>query len=304
MTVPDVYLVGAPKAGTTSLSQWMSAHPDLYFSKPKEPVYWATDYPKVREIRGFATREQYEALFASPEAQRSTRRAEGSTIYLYSREAVPNILSELPNARIIVALRNPADLVVSFHRTQQLVRNEDQADFTLAWRRSLEGRLPSSDLLDPKLVDYPNIGRLGRAVSHLLDVAPRANVHFIRFEALASDPMSVWRSLTAFLELSSDPTPDWAVHNPSTRTYRSERLHRFINRPPRLIASPMRQLRHTSLRSKNPVARRIKHALWWRDQPKPRVPDSIRAELTAYFADDVRLLGELLDTDFSAWSKC
>ncbi len=303
MTLPKVYLVGAPKAGTTSLSQWMASHPDLYFSKPKEPVFWASDYPRLREARGFSTRDDYEALFASPEAQQATRRAEGSTIYLYSKDAVPSIVREMPQARFIVAVRNPADLVVSFHRTQQLLLNEDQPDFTLAWRRSLEGRLPSADLLDPKLVDYPRIGRLGQAVSDLLDVAPRESVHFVRFETLAGDPGRVWHSLTNFLGLSEDPIPDWAIHNPSTRTYRSNTMHRLIYRPPKLLANPMRRLRHTSLRSSNPVIRRIKHSLWWREQAKPRVPESTKAELRAYFADDVRLLGELLKTDLSSWTK-
>lgn len=301
MTLPDVYLIGAPKAGTTSLSRWMEAHPQLYFSRPKEPVYWATDYPRLRQVRGFDTRAAYEQLYASPEAERATRRADGSTVYLYSTEAVPAIVSELGTAaRFVVALRNPVDLVVSFHRTQQLLLNEDEPDFAAAWQRSLAGGLPDTDLLDPKLVDYPAVGRLGTAVSRLLDVADRDRVHFVRFEDLRDSPEQVWRDLTAFLGLPSQPAPQLEVHNPSTRTFRSPVLHRLRHRPPAVLAGPIRRLRHLSLRSRR--LDQIKRSLWWREQPKPTISPEMRASVAAYFAADVALLDQLIELDVSSWS--
>lgn len=300
MTLPDVYLIGAPKAGTTSLSRWMASHPDLYFSKPKEPAYWATDYPRVRELRGFDTRSAYEQLYSGPEARNSAHRADGSTVYLYSRDAVPAIVAELSDsARFIIALRNPADLVVSFHRTQQLLLNEDEPDFEAAWNRSLAGGLPGTDLLDPKLVDYSMVGSLGQAVSRLLDVVDRSRVHFVLFEDLRDRPEQVWRALMGFLDLSSEVVPSFEVHNPSTRTFRSPTLHRFRNRPPALLAGTVRRLRHLSLRSR--YLKRVKK-LWWREQPKPKVSPEMRAALTAHFAADVALLARLIGQDLSSWT--
>ncbi len=301
MTLPNVYLIGAPKAGTTSLSQWMSQHPDLYFCQPKEPGFWASDYPGVREVRGFPTREKYEALFAGPEASKASHRADGSTTYLYSQEAVPAIVAEIGDtARFIVALRNPAELVVSFHRLQQLRLNEDEPDFETAWKRNLEGRLPGTDLLDPKLVDYSMVGSLGAAVSRLLEVVDRSRVHFIRFEDLRDHPEQVWRDLTKFLDLPEDPIPSFEVHNASTRTYRSSTLHRFRQRPPALLAGPIRRLRHMSLRSSR--FKNLKRALWWREQPKPNVSPEMKAALAAHFAGDVALLAELTGEDLSSWA--
>ena len=239
MTIPNVYLVGAPKAGTTSLAQWMAGHPDVYFCQPKEPGYWASDYPRVREVRGFDTREKYEGLYTEPKAVSATHRADGSTVYLYSRDAVPAIVAELgENARFIVALRDPTELVVSFHRLQQLRLNEDEPDFAAAWKRSLSGGLPGTDLLDPKLVDYSMVGGLGAAVARLLNVVDRQHVHFIKFEDLRDRPEQVWRDLTAFLGLSEQPVPDFAVHNASTRTFRSPALHRLRHRPPCPVGRP------------------------------------------------------------------
>lgn len=298
--IPNVYLIGAPKAGTTSLAQWLADHPDLYFCQPKEPGYWASDYPRVREVRGFDTRAKYEQLYAGPEASRATHQADGSTVYLYSTEAVPAIEAELGDrARYIVAVREPAELVVSFHRLQQLRLNENEPDFETAWTRSLRGELPATDLLDPKLVDYQLVGSLGAAVSRLLEVVDRSRVHFIRFENLRDRPEQVWRELTAFLELTEQPHPSFEIHNPSTRTFRSATLHTFRNRPPALLAGPVRWLRHLSLRSSH--LKGLKRTLWWRELPKPTVSPQMQAALTAYFAADVELLGKLIGEDLSSW---
>ncbi len=300
MTLPNVYLVGAPKAGTTSLAQWLADHPEVYFSTPKEPGYWAADYPKVRAARGFDTRAKYEHLYAGAEASRVTHRADGSTTYLYSTEAVPAIEAELgQRARYIVALRDPAELVVSFHRLQQLRLNEDEPDFETAWKRSLRGELPGTDLLDPKLVDYSMVGQLGAAVSRLLDVVERPRVHFIRFEDLRDRPEQVWRELTAFLDIPEQPVPSFEIHNPSTRTFRSSTLHTFRNRPPAPLVGPVRRRRQLSMRSSR--LKGIKRSLWWRELPKPTISADMKAALTAYFAADVELLGRLVGADLSSW---
>ena len=68
MTLADLYLIGAPKAGTTSVASWLSEHPDVFWSTPKEPFYWAADYPRMRALYGFETRAQYQHLFESPAA--------------------------------------------------------------------------------------------------------------------------------------------------------------------------------------------------------------------------------------------
>ena len=77
MALPDVYLIGAPKAGTTSVASWLAVHPQVFWSVPKEPFYWASDYPRMRAHHGFVTRDDYESLFASRAARDAAVRAEG-----------------------------------------------------------------------------------------------------------------------------------------------------------------------------------------------------------------------------------
>lgn len=300
MSIPNLYLIGAPKAGTTSMAAWLASHPDVYFCVPKEPYYWASDYPRLWAHYGFDTRARYAALFSSEAAARARYCADGSTNYLYSERAVPDILAEVEQPRFIIALRNPADLLVSYHRTELVALNEDETDFATAWRRSVQGIGPQTTPLDPKLVDYPLVGGLGRAVERLLDRVPRESVHFVLFEDLATDPAGTWTRLTGFLDLSDQPAPSFEVHNASNKTYRSTSLRRLTHRPPRVLAPAMRWLRQWSRTTSNPVAGQLK-ARMWQAERRPAVESQVRAEVAAFLAQDTRRLAELTGTDLSGW---
>jgi len=298
--LPNVYLVGAPKAGTTSLAHWLARHPDVHFSVPKEPYYWAYDYPRLRAHYGFETFQAYAGLFASEAAQRAPVIAEGSTVYLYSETAVPEIMAANPSAKVILALRNPPDLLVSYHRTQVVALNEDELDFGRAWRRSLTGGLPATDPLDVKLVDYPTIGRLGLAVDRLVQVTPAAQIHVVQFEDLQNRPDHVWRQLCSFLELTPEPSPTFVVRNKSTKQYRSAWIRQLTHRPPDLLQQPMRHARQWSRTTQNRTVRAVKQWMW-RPAPRPDAVAGLRLDLAAYFASDIAQLERRLGLDLSAW---
>lgn len=298
LRLPEVYLIGAPKAGTTSLAHWLAEHPDIYFSVPKEPYYWADDFPRLRDHYGSGNRPAYEALFASETAQSATLRAEGSTVYLYSTQALRNIISEVENAKFLLLVRNPVDLLISCHRTQLVALNENERDFLTAWRRSLTGVLPTTDPLDAKLVDYPLIGALGQAVAKVLDVVPREQLHVIAFDDLRRNPESMWADLTRFLDVPAGPTPSFATFNPSNKMYRSERARRITHRPPAVISTPMTHLRQWSRTTRLPGVAWAKQQMW-RPEQRPAVSAKAKAEVADYFRADVRLLKELVSVDVS-----
>ncbi len=300
MSLANVYLIGAPKCGTTSLSRWLAEHRSVYVSVPKEPYYWAADFPRMRAHYGFDSQAAYEALYASPQAQTATLRVDGSTTYLYSQRAVPDITAAVSEPRFVVALRNPVDLLISWHRTQLVALNETETDFAAAWHRSLDGGLPDTDPLDPKLLDYPLVGGLGAAVDRLLDTVPRESVHVILFDDLARDPSRTWSELSAFLDIDPLPEPSFDVHNASNKTYRSAFLRRLTHRPPAVLEAPVRRLRQWSRTTSNPLAAATKERMW-RSTATPRVPEEIREELAAYFAEDIDKLAARLELDLSGW---
>ncbi|CAA9353423.1 MAG: hypothetical protein AVDCRST_MAG34-1912 [uncultured Nocardioidaceae bacterium] len=302
LALPDLFLIGAPKAGTTSIACWLADHPDVYWSVPKEPFFWAADYPALRRHYGIDTREAYDRLFSSPEAAAARVRGDGSTCYLYSVTAVPDIAAAQPEARFVVCVRNPVDLIASYHRTQLIALNEDEPELERAWSRSVTGRLPGVRPLDPKLVDYPLVGSQGGAVARVVEQVGRQAVHLICFDDLVENPHKVWHELADFAGLPATPLPDFRVRNPSDKTYRSLALRQVMHRPPRLFAPGMRRLRAWSRTTRLPGVAGLKRALW-RSEERPHVTESARATIASALADDVELLGQLLGRDLTHWSR-
>jgi Sulfotransferase family len=301
MTLPNLYLVGAPKAGTTTVAAWLAQHPDVFWSVPKEPYYWASDYPRMRAHYGFDTRLAYEGLYSSEEAVRARFRGDGSTTYLYSAAAIPDICATVPDARFLVCLRNPVDLVVSYHRTQLVALNEDEPDFGRAWQRHRDGELPRTDPLDPKLLDYARVGEIGGAVERMLTVVPRDRVHMVVFDDLASDPLGTWSSLASFVGIDDTIVPPLTPANASNKAARWPALRRLTHRPPARLESSVRRLRQWSRTTSTPGVAALKRRMW-RPEPRPAMSGQTRHELRDFFKADVELLSEILRSDLTAWT--
>lgn len=298
-SLPNLYIIGAPKAGTTALAAWLASHPDIFFSVPKEPYYWASDFPGLSRHYGFESLESYSRLFASDAARSARYSAEGSTFYLYSEAAVPGILEAVPTAKFIVMLRDPTDLLISYHRSQVVALNEDETDFGRAWRRSLSGGWPRTTPLDMKQLDYPRIGSLGAAVERLLRRASQSQVHFALYNDLKHRPLEMWKQLCSFLDMDYEPCPEFSVFNASNKHYRSMALRRLTHRPPPLLRGPIRSMRQWSRSTSNAQVARAKR-LMWQQAPRPEVSPQVRAEVAEFLAPDLHRLEHLLDVDLSA----
>lgn len=298
---PNLFVIGAPKAGTTSVCDWLAQHPDVFWSVPKEPFHLAADFPGQRAHFGFTERSDYLALYEGEESRRARYRGDGSTTYLYSDVAVPEALRLSPGARFVVCVRDPVELVPSYHRTQVVALNEDR-DLTAAWHGSLEGEQPSGVRpLDPAQVDYPRIGRQGAALRAVLDAAPPERVHVIVFDDLRDEREATWSALCRFLDLEPDAGVEFTVRNASTKAARFPRVRQVLHRPPAPLRSLVTQLRQWSRTTQLPLVSRVKGSLW-ATAPPPVVPDELRRELRDYFAADVRLLSSLMHRDLSRWT--
>jgi hypothetical protein len=190
--LPDFFIVGAPKCGTTSLASYLRTHPKIYMSAIKEPNYFCFDVPGLRDT--YDRPETYGRLFARARPEQLC--GEASTAYLFSREAVPAILSANPAAKIIVMVRNPIDMVVSHHSQKLYTLEENEPDPERAWRLSparAKGEMVGSRCRAPKYLDYQSIGRLGEQVSRLEALVPKDQLLVIVFDDLRADPRRVYR---------------------------------------------------------------------------------------------------------------
>jgi hypothetical protein len=190
---PNLFVVGAPKAGTTALWRYLGAHPDVFMSPQKEPRFFARS-PRLPAVEDAET---YLGLFS--EAQRERFRGEASPNYLFP-EYVPEAIRRVsPEARIVISLREPVDLSHALHSFFVAhVHLHEGRTFAQAIRDELAGR---------EYPDHPPYLRAAiftPAVRRYLDTFGQ-RVFVLFFEDLAADTRGVVRRLFEFLDL--DPTP-------------------------------------------------------------------------------------------------
>src|SRR2546429_2480521 len=117
--LPDFFIVGHHKSGTTALYEMLKRHPQIFLPTLKEPRFMASDmrsrFRYERERRHPETLEEYLSLFS--DARPEQRVGEASATYLWSHTAAERIAELRPDARIIAILREPADFLRSLHLT-------------------------------------------------------------------------------------------------------------------------------------------------------------------------------------------
>ena len=296
MTRPDTFIVGAFKAGTTALYEYLRAHPQVLMSVPKEPMYFGQDLtPRYRRM----TEDEYLALFA--DAQPGQRKGEASPWYLYSKSAAQEIHAFNPDARSIIMLRNPVDVMYSQHSQAVFNRREDLTDFATALAAEpdrLAGRRLPPDAIRPEALYYRQSVRFPEQVQRYLDVFGRDSVHFIVFDDLVAHPGGVLRATFEFLAIDPSFEVDMSVYNANKRP-RSGLVQRLIFAPRGPLRGVFGRLRGV------PLMHRVRDALVSANSAqaqRAKMNPELRRQLTAEFAPQVADLGEIIGRDLSAWS--
>ncbi len=136
--LPDFFIVGHPKCGTTALYETLRSHPEIFMPGVKEPWFFAPELRpngRYREPAGRPdTLQEYVSLFADAEPKQ--RVGEATPSYLRSHGAAERIAAQQPDARIIAILREPASFIRSFHL--QLVQNHAETETDLRRALALE----------------------------------------------------------------------------------------------------------------------------------------------------------------------
>jgi hypothetical protein len=294
---PDFFIVGAFKAGTTALYEYLRAHPQVFMSVPKEPMYFGQDLtPRYRRM----TEPEYLTLFR--DARPDQRAGEASPWYLYSTGAPAEINAFAPAGKVIIMLRNPVDVMYSQHSQLVFNQREDLADFAAALAaepdRLAGNRLPA-DAIRPEALYYRRSVRFAEQVRRWLEVFGRDRIHFVVFDDLVADPRAVYRATLDFLGVDPTVAVDLSVYNPARRA-RSGAMQRAIFAPPPALRGLFGRMRRI------PLLHRLRDKLVSansRPAERQRMDPELRRALTAEFAPQVADLGELIGRDLSAWSS-
>ena len=297
--LPDFFIVGAPKCGTTALYYYLSMHPAIYMPAMKEPHFFCRDFPNFGKVHDLET---YLDLFAS--APDNARIGEASVWYLYSKCAISEIMDANPDARIIVMLRNPVTMVKSLHRQLIMSLREDIEDLESAWRaqcdRALGKRLP---LYCPERshLQYADVCRYSDQIERILEIVPAAQLKILIFEDFFEDIRAQYDSVTQFLDVECDGRTIFPPVNVA-REPKSSWLWRLIRRPPfplGLLHKPAQTLsRHLGLR---PI--KLLNDLNSRVAGKVPLNSAFECELYDFFAGEVMALEKLLGRPLPAWKS-
>lgn len=300
MRKPNFFIVGAPKCGTTALHAYLGTHPNLFLCEPKEPNYFSTDFPTHRYV---TAEKDYLRLFENA-SNDETVLGEASAWYLYSNEAIPNIHEFDPQAKIIVMVRNPIDMVPSLHG--MLLHNfaEDEHDLERAWelqapRRAGECFAGSRNKrFDPKTCLYAEVCKLGAQIERLFDVIPKDQVHIIIFDDFVRDTKTSYENVLDFLQVASDGRTEFPPEN-IRRQFESQRLA-WISWKIRDAGSIIK--RKLGIVHSFDVLSKL-HRLNERSEGRPRLSPEFKSKLVAEFQTDIEKLENLVQRDLSQWLR-
>jgi hypothetical protein len=302
--MPNLFIIGAPKSGTTSVYEWLRGHPEIFMSPFKEPCYFARDLAWEDSgyyLRHGVDRARYLALF--DEAGGATRLGEASTRYLYSLDAPGLIAEEATDPRIVVLVRNPIDMVASLHAHKVASGTEDLADLGQALDaeadRRAGRRIPRNS--NPRLSTYRDRARFGEQLVCWFDVFGRENVRVMVLEQVMADPAAHFRDLLGFLGVDRTYRPaTFAVHNPAHGARGGPIGAVARSRPVQLVAWKLLPRVIGEARSLELVRRVVQSPLLRRKASRTVVAAELRQRLETEFAPDVELLSGLVDQDLAA----
>jgi hypothetical protein len=286
---PDFFLIGVPRAATTSLYYGLRQHPGIFAPDLKEACFTCPDLdPGTRRVqtRWIYDRDEYLDLFRA--ARPDQLIGEGCMYNVYSPAAPAMIRALSPGAKLLVQLRDPVEQLRSNHALKIIMLDTEHEDLGEAIAvqddAQRDRKEPPVNMRDYGLRDKATVGPgLARFIAEF----GRDRVHMSLYEDFASDPASVFRSIFAFLGLDVPFAPGVEVMVPNRRS-RSRRLNKVmgsvdvVERAKRLVPARL-----------HPAARRLA-MMGFRLNRRRATRDPIDSELLARLREDFRPEVELL----------
>jgi hypothetical protein len=284
--MPNLFIVGAPRSGTTSLYNYLKQHPEVFMSPIKEPHYFArkdihefhdkVGYPKI--ISDF---REYISLFKGGKDKKI--RGEASVNYLYSKSATCEIYKLIPDAKIIISLRNPIERALS-HFKYDLTLG---VIFVKSFCEAIKKR-----------PFHLWMGLYYEHVKRYLETFSTQNVKIIIYDDLKNDTLSVMKDICRFLKIDEnyvfniDLSKKYNVSLIPKNLY----LHMLATRTRKILKEVVPFNLYSRIRE-------IYKMFFLSEDPNSFDFDVSRCIdfLVDYFKEDVKKLSDLLGRDLSFW---
>ena len=280
-----VFIVGAPKAGTTSLHYYLNEHPEILMSSMKEPDFFLekeiADLGLYYGTTRINTPQKYHNLFSDKKDEKIF--GESSVSYLYYPEVPKRIKEYNTKAKIIIMLRNPVDRAFSHYlMDSRLGLLSDKFEDVFNKKEGL------------KFQQYFLLGNYYEQVKRYFDEFSKENVHIIRYSDFKKDAEQEVQKAFKFMDIDSSCKVNFkTVHNsffmPKGKIIRK-------------IYSIVWLRKLLSFLFPFVLVTFIKSALF-RKGEKPKITNESRKIFIEYYLDDICKLEELLSINLSEWKK-
>ncbi|MBL7929817.1 MAG: sulfotransferase domain-containing protein [Bacteroidia bacterium] len=280
----DFFIVGAPKAGTTSLHNSLALHDEIFMPEIKEPNFFSSaelrsDNLYYNEII-ISSLSDYEKLFAGAGEK---IKGDASVSYLFYPSTASKIFNYNPEARIIILLRQPIERAVSHYQMDK------RLGFVNAPMEAIfadEGNNAPS-----YFQQYFQLGKYAKQVKRYMDLFPESQMKFFLFEEVKNDFRKVMKDTLLFLGIKNlDSIPVSENQNASfdfnlpllSNLYRHARIRKRLKKaiPERFATSLMKTFSRKS---------------------KSDISDKLRIQLKEFYRDDILALSQLINKNLNHW---
>jgi hypothetical protein len=288
MRRPNLFIVGAPRCGTTSLWSYLKGHPEIFMSAQKELYFFDAD---LWANQGWSpSQEQYLVCFSGADEQKKI--GEATPSYLRSRRAPKEIKAFSPDAQIIIMLRNPVDVMYSLHGQGLRYGTEPLTDFQAAL--GADARRVGRELQGYReFTDFPE------QVQRYFDLFGHENVHTIIYDDLKENSAALCQNTLRFLGVRLDYAETFPRTN-SNREVRNVRLGAILRQPPRPVRQISRALAPHWLRSR--ISRTLLNSNL-AVRPRSAMDPELRRRLQRELEPRVQHLSKLIGRDLSKWVR-
>lgn len=296
--LPNFLVIGGAKSGTTSLWNFLTQHPAIFMTTPKEPHFLCAD-----EIRpycqgpgdykyGNIDLAEYQDLFK--DACDETALGEASNSTLYFPGAIEQIKKHIPQAKLIAVLRQPADRAFSAYMHLRRDGRETVEEFAEALQ--LEDERIASNW--SKIWHYRRAGFYYSQLQPFYETFPKDQLRVYLYDDFRNEPLGTVQDMYRFLGVDSAFKPDLTARANQSGVpkygWLGAATRKLFERP-----NPLRSVARKLV--KEETRARFTRAIRSRNQVRLTIPPDVRRDLTESFRDDILKLQDLIAKDLSSW---
>ncbi|SFN46635.1 Sulfotransferase domain-containing protein [Bizionia echini] len=297
LITPNTILIGAQKAATTSLYNWIAQHPDVCGPATlKDYAFFAYDefFNQGLESLSHIYKKEY---------NQEKIVIHGFVNYMFFEKSIKRIYNFNKDIKLIMSLRNPTDRAISAYEYQVKSQKEPIKTFLDALKAE-ESRMEENDYSTVADLTYFNHGLYYKQLQIILKYFPLEQIKVVFYEDINTNPKQLILDVYSFLEVDNSFTPKFKTMN-KTGEIKNKTIHKlFYSRSPikqkivKYLIDPI-----------FPLEKRLKVKIFineYNTKDKARVENTYpieRAYLQDKFKEDIEQLEKLLHVDLTQWKK-